>query len=153
MEDGESLLNWDGDEDSLNSDLISVSLHSSPTPASFVSVYNDKQPSPENGGDEEDNQESLEINEYSDEENPNEAIVPPNADDVPSERMSNFRCGGPSYEYPAPNAIHRDPSEFRTELVEYSRDRRGEWGIYALVVWGKTRGFAVWNGRHREIFV
>lgn len=95
MEDGESLIDWGGNDDSPNSDRVNVSMRSSPAPTSFVSVYNDDRPVPVDDGDDEGSLEALEIDDYVEEENPNEAIVPPIASEVPATRLSNFRCGGP----------------------------------------------------------
>ena len=103
-EDGESLLDWDGNDDSSNIARINVSLCSYPTPTSFVSVYNDERPVPTNDGDDETSHAALEIDEFAQEWNPNEAIVPPCDSAVPSTRLSNFRCGVPVDEYPIPNA-------------------------------------------------
>ena len=124
MEDGESLIDWGGNDDSPNSERINVSLCSYHTPNSFVAVYNDDRPVPANDGDDETSQAVLEIDEYVDEENPNEAIAPPCASEVPSARLSNFRCGCPVGEYPIPNAAASDPSPCWTNAEEFTYDFR-----------------------------
>ena len=120
--DGESLLDLDCNGDSPNSERINVSLRSYPAPNSFVSVYNDDRPVPANDSDGENSQAALRIDEYEEEENPNEGIVPPCTSEVPSTRLSNFRFGPPVGEYPIPNAATSDPSPCRTNAEECTND-------------------------------
>ena len=59
-------------------------------------------------------------------DNQNEAIVPPDPADVPATRLSQFRCGGPMAEYPAPNGAGFDStSVFSYETVSPCSPRCG----------------------------
>ena len=129
MEDGDSRLDWDGDNLSANGARIEATLASSPTHTSFVSVYNDDQPSPANVEDQ--HQDCIEFEESSDNGNPNEDAVPPEASEVPATRLSDFHCGCPAYEYPSPNMTeaYQNHSEQRKDDGPYCRNcgQPGHW--------------------------